>query len=250
MLKKYSEQLTVMIVIKYYILVGLLLVGCVKKQPSPPAENTRHKIEEEGGMKAPTWEKGDYSLFIREAANSYGIDEKLIKAIIQVESGGNPYAVSRSNAIGLMQIKASAAGRDVYRYKGRYGQPTVPELKDPAMNIDLGATYLNILQNQQLVGITDPLTMRYAIIVSYVNGAGAMLRIFSTDKKMAIKKINRMTPAQFYQYIQEKHPELQGPRYLWKVNNAYQALLNEMPSFEEKFQIGQVDVPKIDSATF
>lgn len=45
-------------------------------------------------------------------------------------------------------------------------------------NIDIGAAYINILQNQQLAGINDPQTLRYATIVSYANGAGAMLRTF------------------------------------------------------------------------
>ncbi|VEA73291.1 Endo-type membrane-bound lytic murein transglycosylase A precursor [Serratia rubidaea] len=94
-----------------------------------------------------------YSDYIRQAASNYGVDENLIKAIIQVESGFNPLAVSKSNAVGLMQLKASTAGRDAYRMKGRRGQPSSRELKDPAVNIDLGAAYINILQ-AQLAGST------------------------------------------------------------------------------------------------
>jgi membrane-bound lytic murein transglycosylase E len=84
---------------------------------------------------------------------------------------------------------------------------------------------LNILQNQQLAGITNPKTMRYAMIVSYANGAGAMLRTFSPNRKVAIDKINSMTPEQFYQHIQKRHPAAQAPRYLWKVNTAYLAMV-------------------------
>ncbi len=165
-----------------------------------------------------------YNSYIRSASNNYGIDETLIKAIIQVESGGNPRAVSKSNAVGLMQLKASTAGRDAYRQKGRYGEPTTEELKDPAVNIDLGTAYLSILRDQ-LADISNPQTMRYAVIVAYVNGAGAMLRTFSPNRKVAIDKINALTPEQFYQHIQRKHPAPQAPRYLWKVNNAYLAML-------------------------
>lgn len=77
-----------------------------------------------------------------------------------------------------MQIKASTAGRDAYRMKGRNGQPSSRELKDPVKNIDIGAAYINILQNQQLAGINDPQTLRYATIVSYANGAGLCCGLF------------------------------------------------------------------------
>ena len=120
-----------------------------------------------------------------------------------MESGFNPNVVSTSNAVGLMQLKASTAGRDAYRMKGRSGQPSSRELKDPAVNIDLGTAYINILQSQQLAGINNPQTLRYATIVSYVNGAGAMLRTFSSDKRVAVNRINQMSPDEFYQHIQK-----------------------------------------------
>ena len=87
--------------------------------------------------------------------------------------------------------------------KGRSGQPSSRELKDPAVNIDLGTAYINILQSQQLAGINNPQTLRYATIVSYVNGAGAMLRTFSSDKRVAVNRINQMSPDEFYQHIQK-----------------------------------------------
>ncbi len=142
-----------------------------------------------------------YSDVIKQAASHYGVDETLIKAIIQVESGYNPDVVSRSNAVGLMQIKASTAGRDAYRMKGRNGQPSSRELKDPVKNIDIGAAYINILQNQQLAGINDPQTLRYATIVSYANGAGAMLRTFHQINVWQ-SIINSLSPNEFYQHIQ------------------------------------------------
>ncbi|MGY0146383.1 transglycosylase SLT domain-containing protein [Edwardsiella tarda] len=209
------------------LLAVLLLAGCAKQHTSTPAKVTLN--QHSGGFLRDSADMdladdSEFASYIRSAASTYNVDETLIKAIIQVESGGNPRAVSRSNAIGLMQLKASTAGRDAYRKKGRYGQPTTRELKDPAVNIDLGTAYLNILKNQQLAGITNPETMRYAMIVAYANGAGAMLRTFARDRDVAIAKINRMTPEQFCQYIRKKHPAAQAPRYLWKVNNAYLAM--------------------------
>ncbi|MCW6568065.1 transglycosylase SLT domain-containing protein [Yersinia ruckeri] len=205
----------------------LLLVGCAKQTPPSQTKNSWLKPPQQGGFNQGSRSDSGtvaYSDYIKDAASHYGVDETLIKAIIQVESGYNPNVVSTSNAVGLMQIKASTAGRDAYRMKGRGGQPSSRELKDPAVNIDIGTAYINILQNQQLVGINDPQTLRYATIVSYANGAGAMLRTFSSDKKLALNQINSLSPDEFYQHIQSKHPAPQAPRYLWKVDTAYRAM--------------------------
>jgi len=209
----------------------LLLSGCAK---NPQSANT---ISSSGmtcndGIKLPTQVPVNrtgkpvaYNDDIRQAASHYGVDETLIKAIIQVESGFNPNVVSASNAVGLMQLKPSTAGRDAYRLKGLSGQPSLRELKNPAVNIDLGTAYINIIQSQQLAGINNPQTLRYATIVAYVNGAGAMLRTFALDKRVAVSRINQMSPDEFYQHIQKNHPAPQAPRYLSKVTTTYQAML-------------------------
>lgn len=123
-----------------------------------------------------------FDQFIRQASNRYEVDETLIRAIIEVESSYRPDVISKSNAVGLMQIKASTAGRDAYRVKGRNGEPSTRELLDPQTNIDIGTTYIRIIRDQHLAGITDPQTLNYATIVSYVNGAGALLRTFDNNQ--------------------------------------------------------------------
>lgn len=159
-----------------------------------------------------------------QAAKEWGVSPRVITAIIAVESGGNPTLVSKSNAVGLMQIKASTAGADVYRHLGWKGQPTGDELKDPARNISMGAAYLSIMEHGILAGIKDPQTMQYALLVSYANGAGALLRTFSSDRKRAIGKINNLSPEKFYQHVVDKHPSAQAPRYLYKVSRAMDAI--------------------------
>lgn len=207
------------------LIITLTLTGCSSDKPTEQVSNVP-----KGGFLLPpdqidhTGARVAFNDYIQQASRSYGVDETLIKAIIQVESGFDPMAVSRSNAIGLMQIKADAAGRDAYRSQGKQGKPSDYELKDPAMNIDLGTAYLNILKSQQLSGITDPKTLRYAMIVSYANGAGALLRTFSDNKQTAFNKINKLSPEQFYQYVMRRHPAAQAPRYLDKVITAYQVL--------------------------
>ena len=97
-----------------------------------------------------SYDRHAFDSAIKDAASEYGVDAKLITAMIQVESGFNPAAVSKSNAIGLMQLKADTAGCDAYRYKGKRGCPDADDLRDPDTNIDLGAAYLATLQNSSL----------------------------------------------------------------------------------------------------
>ena len=202
------------------ILGVLLLAGCA----SEPHKQTITQQQTPLTQAPPEKVAQAWSMFTESAANNYGVDPKLVEAIISVESGGNPTVVSKSNAIGLMQIKASTAGREVYRVQGRRGQPSSKELRDPVRNIDIGTAYLKILQDQSLAGIRDPKTLRYATIVSYANGAGALLRTFSRDRDQAIAMINSMSPEEFYQHVQNKHPAAQAPRYLWKVTTAYRTI--------------------------
>ncbi len=155
---------------------------------------------------------------IRQAANKYRIEESLILAIMQTESSFNPYAVSRSDALGLMQIMQRTAGRDVFKQQGRSGQPSRSYLFDPANNIDMGTAYLSILQNVYLGGIQNPTSRRYAVITSYNGGAGSVLRVFSSDKNRAVEIINNMSPGDVYNTLISKHPAAESRNYLKKVN--------------------------------
>ena len=161
-----------------------------------------------------------YIPLVRKAAERYGIDESLILGIMQTESSFNPYAISYANAIGLMQVVPSTAGRDVFAMKGKGGQPSARYLYDPANNIDAGVSYLWILQNQYLDGITNPTSKRFAMISAYNSGAGAVLRVFDEDKDEAIYKINQMYPEQVYRILTTAHPSSQARNYLLKVDAA------------------------------
>lgn len=180
-----------------------------------------------GCSSKPHYKKYDrhaYDSVIEDAAHDYKVDPKLITAIIQVESSFNPKAVSPSNAIGLMQLKASTSGCDAYRYKGKRGCPDDDDLLDPETNIDLGTAYLSALQRQQLNWINDPITRRYATEVAYANGAGALLRTFSANRQTAISMINQLSPEAFSWHVRQYHPAPQAPKYMAKVEKAYNSL--------------------------
>lgn len=161
-----------------------------------------------------------YLSMVSGSAEKYGVDESLILAIMQTESSFNPYAVSGSDALGLMQVMQHTAGKDVFQMQGKSGIPSRSYLFDPQKNIDAGTAYLAILQNNYLGGIENSTSRRYAVITAYNGGAGSVLRVFSSDKKQAVNIINGMLPGDVYQTLATKHPANESRRYLVKVNNA------------------------------
>ena len=79
-----------------------------------------------------------YSSCFEETAKRYELDSSWLKAIAIVESSLNPKAVSKSNAIGLMQIKWPITATHL-------GVSRKDSLFDPCKNIALGGKYLRAL---------------------------------------------------------------------------------------------------------
>lgn len=75
-----------------------------------------------------------YTEIIKSIASTYGVRPELVQAVIRVESGFNPTAVSRAGARGLMQIMP------VHIQKHRISDPF-----DPRQNITAGTRYLSDL---------------------------------------------------------------------------------------------------------
>ena len=75
-----------------------------------------------------------YDGLITGAAKAATIQAALVRAVIVVESGFNPRAVSKKGAIGLMQLQPATAKR--------YG---VKNIYDPEQNVRAGAHYLSDL---------------------------------------------------------------------------------------------------------
>ena len=73
----------------------------------------------------------EYHAEIAAAATTYGVDAALIRAVMHAESGFNPFARSRSGAIGLMQLMPDTA-RDL----------GVADITAIGANIDGGVKYL------------------------------------------------------------------------------------------------------------
>ncbi|WP_072666514.1 membrane-bound lytic murein transglycosylase MltC [Candidatus Erwinia haradaeae] len=161
-----------------------------------------------------------YLPLVQKMAKRYGVSQSLILAIINTESSFNPYAISHSNALGLMQIVQNTAGLDVFRVHGKTGQPSRRYLLDPENNIDTGAAYLSLLQRNYLSDIKNPTSRLYAVITAYHSGSGSVLRVFSANKNRAIYIINTLSPVEVYNVLISKHPTAESRRYLYKVCHA------------------------------
>jgi len=76
----------------------------------------------------------DFHGIVADKASKYAIDPSLVHAVIKTESNGNPYAVSRKGAMGLMQLMPGTAS-----------DLEVRNPFDPEENIDGGTKYLRDL---------------------------------------------------------------------------------------------------------
>jgi hypothetical protein len=83
---------------------------------------------------------------LREAAQVNGLDVELLKALIVVESGFNPKAVSPKGAMGLMQMMPASADRYATRAEAR--RPAAERLLDPHVNVHTGARMLADLRRR------------------------------------------------------------------------------------------------------
>lgn len=103
-------------------------------------------------------EKRPYGDLIASVADEFGLDARLVHAVVSVESNYNASSVSRKGAVGLMQLMPSTA-----RSLG------FTNLRDAGTNLRAGATYLKSL----LERYDDNLELALA---AYNAGAGAVDR--------------------------------------------------------------------------
>jgi hypothetical protein len=98
-----------------------------------------YERSDDGGIAVPSTLSGRMAVWedkLQELCEQYEVDPHLARAVMRMESGGNPNAISSAGAIGLMQLMPGTA-------KGLGVDP-----KDPHRNLEGGIKYLAQLSDK------------------------------------------------------------------------------------------------------
>jgi hypothetical protein len=102
---------------------------------SPLPDEHRAQVEVETcNSHQPDYDRADLDELIDAAAAAHGISAHLVRAVVEAESGFDPYAISPAGALGLMQLMPDTA-----TLMG------VSDPLDPRQNVFGGAKYLSQL---------------------------------------------------------------------------------------------------------
>lgn len=109
------------------------------RQPAAPATSRTPvaKTAQRDRSLLPSALRVSYGKEIARVANLHGVDQALLAAVVQVESGFNPHARSAAGARGLMQLMPGTARR--------FG---AVHINNPMENLAAGARYLRYLLDE------------------------------------------------------------------------------------------------------
>lgn len=111
----------------------LFMEGSLQSHPDP----VKPLPEVEAALPAASPKGQEIDEIIQKSASRFGLEPALIKAVISVESNGNPRAVSPAGAQGLMQLMPGTAA-----------DLGVTDPFDPVQNIKAGTRYLSQLMDR------------------------------------------------------------------------------------------------------
>ncbi|MDR1100135.1 MAG: lytic transglycosylase domain-containing protein [Treponema sp.] len=113
-----------------------------------------------------------FQKIIEENAREAGLRRELLFALVRTESAFQPEIASRAGALGLAQLMPATAADMAGRIKNRGGPDYTgnsgPDLRDPAVNVHLGAAYLRYL--------SDRLENPFLAILAYNGGMNRVRR--------------------------------------------------------------------------
>ena len=84
--------------------------------------------------------------YVNQVSASYSISDRLVLAVIQVESGFDATAISPTGALGLMQLMPATAKLTARRHRVAYSHKG--DLLTPSVNMQLGMAHVSdLLEN-------------------------------------------------------------------------------------------------------
>jgi len=137
---------------------------------------------------------------VHEVSERHHVDPDLVRAVIETESDWNPAAVSRSGALGLMQLVPSTA-----RELG------VNNAFDPKENIDAGVRYLQMLL-ARYDGDLDKALAAYNAGPGAVDRAGGVPRIRETRDY-----VQRVTDSYYGPGSDRRADAMEAPRTIYRT---------------------------------
>ncbi|MGQ9695224.1 MAG: transglycosylase SLT domain-containing protein [Thermodesulfobacteriota bacterium] len=160
----------------------------ILKEEIIPPEKKEEPMKEDLPRFASVLTQEKFDSLIWRAAEKYGVNYALIKAIIKAESNFNPLAISKMGAKGLMQLMPGTA----YTFQ-------VKDSFHPEKNIEGGVRYLRYLID------LFPHNL-YAVLAAYNAGENAVLRYRGVPPYQETRRFIQKVLQYFQQYNQEPKP--------------------------------------------
>lgn len=152
--------------------------------------------------------KLEYARLVRRYAREYALDPYLVAAMVHVESGNRPAAVSPAGAVGLMQVMPDTGGWIAHKLEDTpEADFDAAALMEPQTNIRYGCWYLRFLLDRFDGNV------RYAVI-AYNAGHGNLEKWLASEAFASDGVLTRIPFAETDAYVQkvlrarEKYKEL------------------------------------------
>jgi soluble lytic murein transglycosylase-like protein len=129
-----------------------------------------------------------YANLVLPLSEKYGMDWKLVAAVMAIESNYNPRAISPKGAIGLMQLMPRTAA--LYQVSSK-------ELFNPKRNIEAGVLHLKMLHDRYDGDLSR-------VIAAYNSGEGAVDRYNGVPPYRFTRAFVRRVMARYETHVQNE----------------------------------------------
>ncbi len=181
-----------------------------------------------------------YAADVNVYSLKYKVPPQVVYSVIETESYFNPIAKSHIPAFGLMQLVPSSGARDAYQFIYKKDKLLSESyLYNPKNNIELGAAYLNKIYSVYLKKIKNEESRLWCSVAAYNTGSGNVFRAFagkyskerhgsrSQWRQLAADKINSLSSAEVFSYMENNLPYEETRRYIVKVRD-------KMPKYQQR----------------